>query len=267
MAPFPRGMETAVVKMRLMLPIIGLVFCGVLAYSCSASKASGAPQAVLASRHDALQAVSAASRDGVVQLRFVNAMPGSPPLELGQDSLLLFSNVLFGGVSPYKTVRRGTRLLTLRYRTVAGCDASIPVTLLDGERYTVIAVSDTNGILSLRVVLDDLEPERGLARVRVVNAAAGVGDVVVRLRGADDPFMTAVNGTALAQVRDVAPTTTGFSVRSLTNAPLVVIKALPLLKGNTYTFVLASRPHGPVTAIPIVDSHVEFAPVAPVAKR
>ena len=241
-------------KMRFFLPILGLALVGALAYSCATTKASGEARSAVSLTRDEMRVRSAVSHDGLVQLRFVNALPGSPPLELGQDSHMLFANVLFGGVSPYKTVARGTRRLTLRYRAVAGDDASIPVTLLDGERYTAIAVSDSNGVLALRVVLDDLIPERGLARVRVVNAVAGAADVVVRRRGDEAPFLTAVNGTAVAQACDVSPATTGFSLRSLTNEPLAVIKAIPLSAGNSYTFIVSSRPHGPVTTIPIVDT-------------
>lgn len=239
-------------KLRILLPLVGFALVGVLMYSYSAS-AEGASISARRETRAAFTSPLASAIPRLTLVRFVNALPGSAPLEVGRDSAMLFANVVFGAVSPYTPLSAGAHHFTLRHPASTQNDAVSKATLLEGERYTVLALTDTAGHSQLRVILDELAPDSGMARVRVINAAAGVDRVVVRLRGGDDPFLTAVNGTSVAQVRDVSPTSAGFSLRTAANVPLATIQSVALLQGVSYTFVITSRPRSAATTISIVD--------------
>ena len=247
-------MEQSLMKARLLLPILGLAFVGVMTYTWRATEARASFNATASETRGEMAPARQAPGAETVEVRFVNAMPGSAALEIGQDSVMLFSNVVFGAVSPYKIVARGARRFTLRNPASTSYDAVVSATLAEGARYSVVALSDAVGQPELRVILDELTPDSGMARVRVINAAPAVGDVVVRLRGGDEPFLTAVSGTGLAAARDVPPTTTGFSIRTLDNRPLATLDAMAMTAGASLTIVIAGPARGEVTAIAFVDS-------------
>ena len=254
-------------KIRLLLPAIGLSVVGILAYACSTRHAQESePLAPSASSSNSI-VNRAFVRGGTTLLRFVNALPGSAALEIRDDGTLLFANVVFGGISPYKPLVNGARYLYLRHTDGGLPDAILAVPLLPGERYTVVAHGDSSGSAALSVVLDELEPDARFARIRVINAAPVLGDVVVRLRTADDPFITAVSGTSVAQVRDISPMIAGFSVRSLSNRSLATLSARQFAAGSSTTLIVAATSGSAATLISFVDAASIESGVAAVARR
>ena len=254
-------------KARLLLPILGLAFVGVMTYTWRATEARASFNTTASEARGEMPPARQAPGAETAEVRFVNALPGSAALEIGQDSVMLFSNVVFGAVSPFKIVAPGARRFTLRNPASTTFAAVVSATLAEGARYSVVALSDAAGQPELRVILDELIPDSGMARVRVIHAAPAVGDVVVRLRGGDEPFLTAVSGTALAAARDVPPTTTGFSLRTLDDRPLATLDATALTAGASYTIVIAGPARGQVTASAFVDPAVTASQTARAAAR
>lgn len=255
-------------RLRLLLPIVGLAMVAVLAYACSTTARQAKVAAADSTRARAARAVSENTRRHPAMVRFVNAMPNSAALELGQDSLLLFSNVVFGAVSPYKAVPAEAFHFTLRRAATAGYDASSAASLHSGERYTVLAVPDTGDGMAVRVIRDDLVPDSGLARVRLIDATPGITNMVFAIVGQDEPLFNAAHDSGGIHFRDVSPTTAGFRVRGGPNGQMLVsLKSMALAAGTTYTFVLTARPRHPVTAISFADVSPEAAVASPVARR
>ena len=255
------------VRDRLLLPVFGLMLAGW--FSFSSEKSTYDASALLPQAEQKVITPSGMSpvRRGTAQVRFVNAMPGSPALEFGEDSSMIVSNVVYGAVSPYAWRRSGQRLFSLRHQAATTHDAIVTSSLLDGERYTVLAMCDSVGRPMLHVVLDELQPDPGRARVRVINAAAAPEEIVVKLRGGEEPFLSAVQGTSVAAVRDVFPMTTGFSLRDRGDHSLATVNAFALSKGTSYTIVITSRPKSPVSTIAIVDRAGELRDRAILARE
>ncbi|MBC7843446.1 MAG: DUF4397 domain-containing protein [Gemmatimonadaceae bacterium] len=241
-------------KLRLILPVLGLALVGVLAYSYAGAgpieqaTEGGTPVG------DASRSPVATPVGPRAQVRFVNAMPGSPALELGHDSLMLFSNVVFGAVSPFKPVAPTRFRFTLRGPATVGFDAASVMTLVANEHYSILAVPDTLGRMTVRVIRDDLAPDSGMARIRLIRATPRLDNVEFAIVGQDEPLFRAKTESGDAHYRDVSPMTAGFRVRGgADGATLVSLKSMALVAGSTYTFVLTSRPQGAVTAIVFSD--------------
>lgn len=255
-------------RLRLILPVLGLGLVGVLAYSYAGAGTQERENVVGTPVGNARRAPVAASVAPQAQVRFVNAMPGSPALELGHDSLMLFSNVTFGVVSPFKPVPAARFRLTLRGPSSEGYDASSVTSLVGSVRYSILAVPDARNRMAVHVIRDDLAPDSGMARIRLIRATPGLANVVFAIVGQDEPLFRAANDSGDVHFRDVPPMTAGFRVRGGTNgATLVSLKSMALVAGTTYTFVLTARPRGTVIAITFSDLSSDSPVVATAAQR
>ena len=255
-------------KLRLMLPVLGLALVGVLAYSYAGAgpgeEANEGGTPIGSADRPPVASVVAPQ----AQVRFVNAMPGSPALELGHDSLMLFSNVVFGAVSPFKPVAPSRSHFTLRGPATVGFDATSDMMLVANEHYSILAVPDTLGRMVVHVIRDDLAPDSGMARIRLIRATPRLENVEFAIVGQDEPLFRAPRDTGEVHFRDVSPMTAGFRVRGgLDGATLVSLKSMALVAGSTYTFVLTARPQGAVTAIAFSDLRDESVRPASVAQR
>lgn len=254
-------------KGRLVLPAIGLLLVSLLAYACNSRTSEAAVVSTIGERRSISASTGAARRAGVSMVRFVNAMPGSPSLELLQDSTSLFANVVFGAVSPYKQVRDDSPLLTLR-RARSQADVTRREQLRDGSRYTVIALSDRVGGLSLRVIRDQLLPDSGKARVRLIHAAPQLDRIAVAMTGQRDPLFADVAFDSESGFRDIVPGTAGFMVRNESQGkPLVRMPSMALSAGTAYTFILTARPNGELAVILFSDASDTFPVVTRAGKQ
>lgn len=248
------------------MPVAGLVLVAMLVYACD----SRTSETALVSTVDGFRSISAstgaARRAGASMVRFVNATPGSPALELLNDSTSLFANVVFGAVSPYKQLRDDAPLLALR-GSLGRTDATLREALRDGNRYTVVASPDRAGGMSLRVIHDELLPDSGKARVRMIHAAPSVGHVAVAMTGEQDPLFDDVAFGSETGFRDVEPRTAGLLVRQESRgAPLVRVPSMAMAAGVAYTFILTARSNGKLAMIAFSDATDVF-PVVTRADR
>jgi hypothetical protein len=253
-------------KRRLVLPATGLLLVALLAYACNSGMPKAAALAPGRNVRSIVASTEAARRTGIRRVRFVNAMPGSPALELLQDSTSLFANVVFGAVSPFKQVRDDSPLLTLR-GTQPHAEASLREELRDGGCYTVVALPDSLGHMSLRVIRDEPMPDAGMARIRLIHAAPHLEHIAVSMSGAHDPLFADVAFGMKTSFRDVAPGTAGFLVRSVSQgAPLVQVPRAILTAGTRYTFLLTVLPDGQVAMLSFSDASDVF-PIVTRANR
>ena len=133
----------------------------------------------------------AADRD-MSMVRVVNAEASSPVTVLADDKPL-FDAIQPKQVTAYKEIKENM----VTFRVQEGTQTA-PATaeegknrevLVDGQRYTAVVLPAKNDAGSeLRVLKDELTPDNGKARIRVINAAEGVGEIDVKIsNGTDAP--------------------------------------------------------------------------------
>lgn len=242
-------------RARWLLPLSGFLFVGFLAYACQQAPTSSAIVSMTDDGASLSPSGRQAKQHGTSMVRLANALPGSAGLEVLRDSVSLVANLPFGGVSPYVQVADNTIRFTLRSAGATAVIADSDQRLEDGARYTLVALSDRSGGTTLRVIRDNLIPDEGRARVRVIHAAPGLDDVAVAMTGARDPLFANLMYGGEAGFKDVTPTTAGFTFRrELGGAPVLTLRSMGLTAGTAYTFILTSRPDGAVMAISFSDS-------------
>ncbi len=193
-----------------------------------------------------------ASKRGKSLVRFVNAVPDQS-LDLTTEDRATFVNVPFMEVTPYTEI--GDNLVKFRIRANDGDSvlASNTETMVDGSRYTVIAMPTEAGTLSVRVIRDELVPDSGKARIRLIQAAPELSAVDVALSGQHDLVFNHVKYGGDAGYKDVAPATATVEFR-LGDPPHVTVplrlKTMTLMAGRAYTLVIVgARPRGIQTIV------------------
>lgn len=193
-----------------------------------------------------------AARRGKSLVRWVNAMPDQS-LDLTTEDRATFVNVAFKEVTPYTEI--GDNMVKFRVRANDGDSvlAENSETLLDGHRYTLVTMPTENGTVTIKVVRDELVPDSGKARIRVVQASPGLSDVDVALSSQKDLVFDNVKYGAEAGYKDVTPGTATLEFR-LGEPPHVTVplrlKTMSLAAGRAYTLVIVGAPqHGIQTIV------------------
>lgn len=203
---------------------------------------------------------AAADARGTSMVRFVNAMPGSSPLTISSDSMAVFSAIRFGDVSPYQELRDNVKTFSLGVPGAAQGTASNTETMRDGGRYTILAMPDKDGNASMKIFRDELSPDSGKARIRVIHAAPGLDDIDVMMKGQSDELFDDVDFGSEAGFKDVTPAASGFTIRHK-DKDLVVqnLAAMTLKAGSAYTIVLLAGSRGTVQAVTFADEMIPTA--------
>jgi hypothetical protein len=238
-------------------PLLALSLMSVAFAACK--KPADEPAVISASADTTSLSISAdsARAKDVSMVRFVNAIESAKTLNLMADSVAIFTAVEYGKVSPYATIARNIVRFSVR-----GDSGATPTTvnnevMRDGGRYTIVAHSERNGTIGLRIFRDDLTPAAGQARVRLIHAAPGVDDVDVMRSGQKDVLFSDIDFGSEAGFKDVAPGTIGFTIRTDDRgAALATIAPQAISAGSAYTMVLTARPNGKLTTIGFVDTPV-----------
>lgn len=187
-------------------------------------------------------------------VRLVNAMPAARNIDVSGDDRTLFADVAYRDVTPYAEVTGN--LVTFRLRTAGGDSvlADNHEMLADGHRYTIVALPDTKGDPELRILKDELAPDPEVTRLRVVNAAEGLGEVDVTLSGRKEPLFSDVPYGAEVGYLDLAPAegtvaiAGGGSSRARARLPEMRFEG-----GKAYTIVLAEWDQGRLEIITFDD--------------
>jgi hypothetical protein len=200
-----------------------------------------------------------ASASGRSLIRVVNAIRNGKSIQLKGDDSTLFDNVNSGSVTPYREVSDNVVKFQLVHPgDSTGVIADNRETMRDGVRYTVIAMPGEKGkdpIVS--VIRDDLTPEPGKARIRVIHAAPNVGEVDVVMPGETEPIFKGLNFHSEAGFKDVAPGTTTLSVRPKgKTTELLRVRDLRLIAGSSQTLVLTRLSSGKLGELRFEDKLV-----------
>lgn len=190
-------------------------------------------------------------------VRFVNLMPGSPPVDVFLDSTREVQCLPYGSATDYEAIMQKSYELTLRF-------AGMPRGFLPAGEFDVQFLSQfyyTVGILGTPecprlVVLDDdpTLPKCGSARVRYLNAALGVPATGLALASGAPVFPVMPYGTATGYAN--LPNGYGpFTVISTANE--YTMKSVPAVPTSprVYTLVVfGDTPRGfPMTTMMLIE--------------
>ena len=185
---------------------------------------------------------SIANANGRSQVRVVNAVPGGKDIAVRIGEVTLFDDVKPNAVTDYRETALNIARFTVQ---PAGVGDGIMVDekdglLLDGDRYTVFLIADDVSRNSLRVIRDDISPDRGKARIRIIHAAYGAPELNVGVVGAKDMLFAGVDFKGDAGYRDVPPATVSLAVRATDGKGKVLLRIprVKLARGTATTVVI-----------------------------
>ena len=188
-------------------------------------------------------------------VRLVNALPANQSIDVSGDDRTIFSAVSYKKVTPYVEVKdnRVTFRLFPTAKDSAIADNSEMMT--DGNRYTIVALPDDKGAATMRILRDEVVPDSGKARIRVINASPGVKDADVALQGQKDPLFSDIDYKSEAGYKDITPITATVEIRGDDpNSKPILVKNVHFEAGKAYTIVLTGWKSKPVEVITFDDS-------------
>ncbi|MCU0619087.1 MAG: DUF4397 domain-containing protein [Gemmatimonadaceae bacterium] len=185
---------------------------------------------------------NAAATRGNAMVRVVHVADGVRLASIRLDGQTLFDSVRVESVTDYREVPHTPRA-RFSVRLTGAVDttplASIDPVLMDGTRYSMLLFSENMSTRRLRLLKDEVIPDSGKARLRVVHAAAGGPPIDVRPVGGVDDLFSGLAFDGDAGVADVAPGTMTLEVRA-TGKPAVLLRlpTMTLDRRSTTTVVL-----------------------------
>lgn len=198
-----------------------------------------------------LLAGPAAAASEAAQVRFVHAVPGigAAQLEASEGGITerIATGVRFGQVGSYVDVPAGD--VTLEVSHADGRDiAAVEERLERNAHYTVVALGDGERTV---LVIRDGRARAAQARLRVVHAAAELGDVDVRIDG-----RTLEDDLAYQKASDyetLDPGTYDLEVHRPDNGALAASRGLVLTAGTSSTAFVVGSAGEPVSVVVATD--------------
>jgi Domain of unknown function (DUF4397) len=186
-------------------------------------------------------AADSAEARGHSMVRVVNAVQGGKEVAVQMGEITLFADVKPGSVTDYREVTNNLATFSVRDSTTG--DGRMVDTndqlLVDGNRYTIFLIAEDVSKSVLRIVGDDVIPDSGKARIRVLHAAAGAPDVDISMVGARDALFTGVEFKDLDGFEDVDPAKVTLEVRARGRSTVLLrIPDVDLRRGTSTTIVL-----------------------------
>jgi hypothetical protein len=133
-----------------------------------------------------LVGLPAASAFASAKIRLVNARPGSAAVGLkvviGTAAPPQIGEAAYGQVTPYVSVTPGSASIAISglSSSTGGPDAQTMEQLVDGQRYTAVALAKGSKAFQIKVYTDG-DARAGTARLRVLHAAPELGSPDIRL--------------------------------------------------------------------------------------
>lgn len=177
---------------------------------------------------------------GKSNLRVVNAVNAGPDVAVSLGDATLFPAVKAGTATAYRET--ATNLAKLSVRVGSAVDGMMVAEkdrmLMNGNSYTVFLIAEDSLKHALRVVRDDVVPDSGKARLRVIHAAFGAPELDVSIAGSKDKLFSGANFKTEAGYADVNPGTVSLQVRGKDETPVLLTVPNLALKAGTATTVV-----------------------------
>lgn len=240
----------------------------VVAAACQRNDTAGSPVTTTtpAGQSAAPPAAVVEARDHAL-VRAVNASASRPSLDVFADDARVFDGVTFKTVTPYKEVNAERVSITLQ---PSGTSSGEPLArnsegLDEGAHYTMFAVQGTDATTTLLVAKDDhTVPSAGKARMRVVHAMGGAGEIDVYAQGQREPLFDGVNAQTIAGYDEIDPVAGSLSVRPEgKTTSIVTLRDVGITAGKSYTMVVV----GSSTTNPKADAFIFEDAAAPSTRQ
>lgn len=229
----------------------------VLSMACSGSRSDTPVVTRTGDTSTTSPAGASVAARGRSMVRLVNAVPADQRIDVSGNDRTVFSSIEYKAVTAYQEI--GDNQVTFRLRR-AGRDSVLNQnreTLTDGSRYTIVTLPGEHGELGMRILKDEVGPDSGTARLRIINAAPDIGKIDVAILGQKEPLFSGVAYAGEADYKDVAPGTITLDVRSdLKNRRPVQLKRRLFEAGRAYTIVLAGKGTSDIETIAFDDTEV-----------
>jgi hypothetical protein len=178
---------------------------------------------------------------GHSMVRVVNAVSAGKNVAVFLDDLSLFADVKPGSVTDYREI--ATNLAKFSVRTPGDTNgmrlAERDRVMVNGNRYTVVVIAEDVSKNVLRVVRDDVIPDSGKARIRILHAAPGGPALDVSIVGATDKLFSDVKFKDEAGFKDVTPAVIALELRAKGQAKVLMrIPDVELTRGVSTTIVI-----------------------------
>ncbi|MEO7520998.1 MAG: DUF4397 domain-containing protein [Gemmatimonas sp.] len=238
-------------RMTAAMSTAALILAGAVA--CSGDKKEDAAvQTTTAGGKDVSPSAGAADAKKVSMVRMINALPTMSDVMVTADDNALFSGVNYKAVTDYVELRDNVTRFRLKNAKSDTTIASNNEMMMDGSRYTVVALPEKDGGVRLRVLHDEIVPDVGKTRLRVVHAMRGVSEIDVMTEGNNDAIFDNVNFGSEAGYKEMDPMQGTLIVKVDGANRQLLKKQMNFVAGHSYTIVLAGNGAQRVDAI-IVD--------------
>lgn len=201
----------------------------------------------------------AADARGVSMVRMINALPSAKDASVSADDSAMFSGIGFKTVTPYTELKGNVTKFRLQAGDRDTTIASNNEIMMDGTRYTLIALPEGDGNVRLRVLKDELANDSTKARLRVIHGVSGAGEIDVVMAGMTEPFFDNVNLTSEAGYKNIDPVKTTVTVNIDGNGKQLLKREMDFKAGHSYSVVLTGTAGQRVEAIVIDDEAISIA--------
>lgn len=233
-----------------------LALCILLA-GCSSNKTNQPTASTTPGGGSTAPSGQAAATQKKALVRFAQTVPGNQRMDLWFGDMKVFSNVAYKEVTPYVEVAAERHEFKLQRSGDAqpGAPATNSEGLTAGEHYTIVAERKgaKDADYTLEALNDDFKvPADGKAKVRVVNAAVGLGKIDVV--GPDGKMFGGVGEVSSTSYKEVDPTSGTIEVRR--NDKSVDALRIPNMRfdpGKMYTILIVGGAGQRLEAIPVTD--------------
>ncbi|HEV8612649.1 MAG TPA: DUF4397 domain-containing protein [Gemmatimonadales bacterium] len=230
-----------------------LFMAGCFALACSPAKTKQPVETTTEAGKSTSPSGAAADKRGTTLVRAVNALPDKRHVDVAAEQRVLFTNVGYQDVTDYAELPDNVARFTVRPVGKDSALAENREVMGDGARYTLVALPDGKGGTLLRVLRDELATDSSKAKIRVINAAAGLEDVKVTLQGQVEPLFDNIGLGIEAGYKDIEPTTATLLFQRSKGAPVVRVDKWKLEPGRAYTIVLTGTAGRKVEAVKFDD--------------
>jgi hypothetical protein len=232
-----------------------LAFC-VLA-GCSSNKTNEPSASTTPNGGSTAPSGQEASSHKKALVRFSQTVPGNQRMDLWFGDMKVFSNVAYKEVTPYVEVPAERH--DFKLEPAGDTQTTAPATnsegLSAGGHYTIVAEKkgSKDGALTLDPLNDNLKaPAGGKAKLRIVNAAVGLGKIDVV--GPDGKIFGGIGENSSTSYKEVAPIRGTFEIRrSDKSVDALRIPNMSLQPGKLYTIFIVGGDGQRLEALPVTD--------------
>lgn len=235
----------------------------VLAAGCGGGAQTDKPVATSTSRGTTTSpSGDATDNRGTSQVRLVSVLPAAQRLDLVADDSVVFAAVPYKTVTPYKELKDNAAKFAISKPGVHDNPlASNNEAMADGHRYTLVALPEEKGSgAQLKAFRDEVVPDAGKAKVRVINAVPNAGELDVVLSGHKDALFEDIDYGHEAGFKEIDPQSGTLQIRrdggDLAKAPKTIDAGrVQFEAGRAYTLVVAGNAAKP-EVVRFVDEQV-----------